>query len=89
VNGPLFRRLLSGRRNAGTSRAGIEGTIHQTVAVTGIRHARYTSVGKADLEHAFTATATNLIRLHAWWTESPLRRTRITHLNRLNYTLAA
>jgi transposase len=71
------------------ARAGIEGTIHQTVAVTGIRHARYTGIGKVDLEHAFAATAINLIRLYAWWTETPLRRTRITHLNRLNCTLAA
>jgi IS5 family transposase len=48
------------------ARAGIEGTIHQTVAVTGIRQARYTGLGKVDLEHAFAATAVNLIRLNAW-----------------------
>ncbi len=71
------------------ARAGIEGTISQTVAVTGIRHARYTGLGKVELEHAFAATAINLIRLHTWWTETPLRRTRITHLSRLGLTLAA
>jgi hypothetical protein len=69
--------------------AGIEGTISQTVAVTGIRHARYTGIGKVDLEHAFAATAINLIRLHAWWTGTPLQRTRATHLARLAPTLAA
>jgi hypothetical protein len=61
------------------ARAGIEGTIHQTVAVTGIRKARYTGHPKVELEHAFAATAINLIRLNAWW----------THLGRLNPTLAA
>jgi transposase len=71
------------------ARAGIEGTISQTVAVTGIRHARYTGIGKVDLEHAFAATAVNLIRLHAWWTGTPLQRTRTTHLARLDLTLAA
>jgi hypothetical protein len=71
------------------ARAGIEGTIAQTVAATGIRHARYTGLSKVELEHAFAATAINLIRLDAWWTHTPLSRTRITHLSRLNLTLAA
>jgi hypothetical protein len=71
------------------ARAGIEGTIHQTVAVTGIRRARYTGLGKVELEHAFAATAVNLIRLDAWWTGTPLQRTRTTHLSRLNLALAA
>jgi hypothetical protein len=71
------------------ARAGIEGTISQTVAVTGIRHARYTGLGKVDLEHAFAATAINLIRLDAWWIGTPLQRTRATQLARLDLTLAA
>jgi hypothetical protein len=71
------------------ARAGIEGTIHQTVTVTGARRARYTGLGKVELEHAFAATAINLIRLNAWWTHTPLQRTRITHLARLNLALAA
>ena len=91
------RRAAAGRAEQTTdawkqtyrARAGIEGTIGRTVAVTGIRHARYTGLPKVELEHAFAATAINLIRLNAWWTETPLRRTRITHLSRLNYTLAA
>jgi transposase len=70
------------------ARAGIEGTIHQVTAVTGIRQARYTGLGKVSLEHAFAATAINLIRLYAWWTSTPLQRTRTTHLSRLDLTLA-
>jgi transposase len=71
------------------ARAGIEATISQTIAATGIRRARYTGIDKVDLEHAFAATAVNLIRLDAWWTGTPLERTRVTHLARLNLTLAA
>jgi IS5 family transposase len=70
-------------------RAGIEGTISQTVTVTGIRRARYTGIAKVHLEHAFAATAINLIRLDAWWTGTPVARTRTTHLARLGLTLAA
>jgi hypothetical protein len=42
-----------------------------------------------ELQHTFAATAINLIRLDAWWTHTPLQRTRITHLARLNLALAA
>jgi IS5 family transposase len=71
------------------ARAGIEATISQTVTLTGIRRARYTGIGKVHLEHVFAATAINLIRLDAWWTGTPLQRTRTTHLARLSLTLAA
>jgi hypothetical protein len=71
------------------ARAGIEGTIHQTTTVTGIHQARYTGLGKVDLEHSFAATAVNLIRLYAWWTGTPIQRTRTTHLSRLDLALAA
>jgi transposase len=71
------------------ARAGIEATIHQATAVTGIHQARYTGQDKVTLEHTFAATAINLIRLHAWWTNTPLQRTRTTHLSRLDLTLAA
>jgi transposase len=65
------------------ARAGIEGTISQTVALTGIRKARYTGLGKVHLEHVFAATAINLVRLGAWWTGTPTQRTRTTHLAQL------
>ena len=68
-------------------RAGVEGTIRQATAVTGIRTARYRGLPKTSLEHAVAATAINLIRLDAWHTSKALDRTRTTHLQRL--TLAA
>jgi len=69
-------------------RAGIEGTIAQATHITGIRHTRYRGLAKTRLEHAFAATAINLIRLDAWWTGHPLDRTRTTHLQRLDFTRA-
>ncbi len=70
-------------------RAGVEGTIHQGVAVTGIRRARYRGLAKTRLEHASAAVALNLIRLHAFWNEHPLDRTRTSHLARLELAPAA
>jgi Transposase DDE domain len=61
-------------------RAGVEGTIRQGVAVTGMRHARYRGLARTRLEHASAAVAVNLIRLHAWWNGHPLDRTRTSHL---------
>ncbi|GCD97075.1 hypothetical protein EHYA_04762 [Embleya hyalina] len=58
------------------ARAGVEGTIHQALAVAGIRRARYIGRAKTHLAHVPTATAVNLIRLDAWWNEVPLARTR-------------
>jgi hypothetical protein len=71
------------------ARAGIEGTISQAVALTGIRNARYAGIGKVHLEHIFAAVAVNLARMDAWWTGTPLQRTRTTHLARLDLALAA
>lgn len=70
-------------------RAGVEGTMAQATHVTGIRTARYTGLAKVRLEHALAATAVNLIRLDAWSTGKPLDRTRTTHLQRLDFALAA
>jgi hypothetical protein len=70
-------------------RAGVEGTIHQAIAVTGMRRTRYRGINKVHLEHAFSAVALNLIRLDAWWNGHPLDRTRTSHLARLELALAA
>ena len=70
-------------------RAGVEGTIRQGVAVTGMRHARYRGLAKTRLEHTSAAAALNLIRLHAWWNGHPLDRTRTSHLARLELALAS
>lgn len=70
-------------------RAGVEGTIHQGVAVTGMRHARYRGLGKTRTEHTYAAVALNLIRLDAWWNGHPLDRTRTSHLACLEHELAS
>ena len=70
-------------------RAGVEGTIRQGVAVTGMRRARYRGLGKTRLEHTYAATALNLIRLEAWWNHHPLDRTRTSHLAALELELAS
>lgn len=70
-------------------RAGVEGTIHQATATTGIRRSRYHGLPKTHPAHVFTATAINLIRLDAWWTGTPPGRTRTSHLATLSLTLAA
>ena len=71
------------------TRAGVEGTIRQAVAVTGTRRARYRGLAKTRLEHVFSAVALNLIRLDAHWNGHPLDRTRTSHLTRLELALAA
>jgi len=70
-------------------RAGVEGTIRQGVAVTGLRTASYRGLPKTHLEHIYAAVALNLIRLNAWWNGHPLDRTRTSHLTRLDMNLAA
>jgi hypothetical protein len=52
-------------------RAGIESTVNQALDRTGIRHARYRGLPKTRLQHAFSATALNVIRLDAHWTTQP------------------
>jgi hypothetical protein len=70
-------------------RAGVEGTIRQAIAITGLRHARYHGLAKVHLQHVYSAVALNLIRLDAWWNAHPLDRTRTSHLARLQLALAA
>lgn len=70
-------------------RAGVEGTIHQAVAICDIRHARYRSLRKVHLQHVFSAVALNLIRLHAYWNDHPMDRTRTSHLARLQLAALA
>jgi len=70
-------------------RAGVEGTMHQAIAVTGARNARYKGLAKTHLEHVCSAVALNLIRLDAWWNGHPLDRRRTSHLARLELALAA
>jgi hypothetical protein len=69
-------------------RAGVEGTMHQA-ASHGARRARYRGLPKTRLDHVYMACALNLIRLHAYWTGTPLDRRRTSHLARLELSLAA
>jgi len=69
-------------------RAGVEGTMHQA-ASHGARRARYRGLPKTRLDHAYMACALNLLRLHAFWTGTPLDRRRTSHLARLEFGLAA
>ncbi|GAA1927279.1 hypothetical protein GCM10009753_71090 [Streptantibioticus ferralitis] len=70
-------------------RAGIEGTINQALDITGIRRARYRGLPKVRLQHAFSATAINVIRLDAHWADQLLGGTRTSQLERLSYRLTA
>jgi transposase len=68
-------------------RAGIEATISQAVTVTGCRRARYRGLAKTRLQHVYAAVALNLHRLDAYWNDTPLDRTRTSHLARLDQSL--
>jgi transposase len=74
-------------KNDYNRRAGAESTISQALATAGTRRARYHGLGKTRLEHAYTAVAINLIRLDAYWNDTPLDRTRTTNLARLDHAL--
>jgi len=67
-------------------RAGVEGTMHQA-ASHGARRARYRGLPKTRPGHACMACALNLLRLHAYWTGTPLDRKRTSHLARLELGL--
>jgi transposase len=64
-------------------RAGVEGTISQGVRAFGLRRARYVGLAKTHLQHVFTATAINFVRLGQWLQGSPLSQTRQSSFARL------
>ena len=68
-------------------RAGIEATISQAVTITGCRRARYRGLAKTRLEHAYAAVPLNVHRLDAHWNDTPIDRTRTSHLARLDLSL--
>jgi len=76
-------------KNKYTIRAGAESTIHQAITTGGIRHTRYHGLPKTRLQHLFTTTAINLIRLHAYWHTPPLDQHKSSHLSRLELALTA
>ncbi|MFE3162075.1 transposase [Streptomyces sp. NPDC059224] len=70
-------------------RAGMERTVNRALDTTGMRRARCRGLAKVRLRPACSATAINMIRLGAHWSEHPLSRTRTRTLGRLNYRLTA
>jgi hypothetical protein len=62
--------------------------MHQA-ASHGARRPRYRGLPKTRLDHVYMACALNLLRLHAYWTGTPLDRRRTSHLARLELGLAA
>jgi hypothetical protein len=70
-------------------RAGIEGTINQALDITSLRLTRYRGLPKARLQHAFSATAVNVIRLDAHWNPGqPSFMPRTSRPARLSHQLA-
>jgi transposase len=57
-------------------RAGVEGTISQTVCALDMRRSRYIGLAKTLLQQVLTATAINLIRAVSWLEEIPFAKTR-------------
>ena len=60
-------------------RAGIEGTISQSVRAFGARRSRYRGLPKTHLQQVVTAVAINVRRLIAWFDQIPKASTRTSH----------
>jgi transposase len=58
------------------ARAGIEGTHEQAIRRCGLRRCRYIGLAKTHLQHVMTAVALNLVRISAWWSDTPRASTR-------------
>ncbi|MCX4902501.1 transposase (plasmid) [Streptomyces sp. NBC_00257] len=79
-------RLLQDPLRAASRRGG---TINQALDVTGMRRARYRGLPKVRLQHTFSATAVNIVRLDAYWSGHPLDRNRTSRLTRLSHQLTS
>ena len=64
-------------------RAGIEGTISQSVRAFGLRKCRYIGLAKTRLQHVTTAAAINIDRLAAWLNGRPHANTRVSRFSAL------
>lgn len=64
-------------------RAGVEGTISQSVRRLDLRHCRYRGAAKSHLQHLATAAAMNILRLDDWLCGVEPAKTRISHFARL------
>jgi len=70
-------------RHIYAQRAGIEGTISQSVRRFDIRHCRYRGAAKSSLQHHATAAALNLLRLDDWFCSVEPEKTRVSQFARL------
>jgi transposase len=68
-NTPEFKRRYD-------ARAGIEGTISQSVRVTDLRRSRYIGLAKTHLQHILSAAAINLYRIVNYLADLPIAHTR-------------
>ena len=64
-----FRRVYA-------KRAGIEGTMSQSVRTCGVRRSRYMGLAKTHLQHLATGAALNILRVTDWLSEHPRAKTR-------------
>lgn len=60
-------------------RAGIAGSISQSVRSFGARRSRYRGLPKTHLQQVMTAVAINVRRLAAWFAKMPKATTRTSH----------
>jgi transposase len=88
---PLFEAIQRRKQEQHTEvfqqsygkRAGIEGTISQSVFALGMRRSRYRGLDKTHLQFVLTAAAMNLTRVLNWYDEKPRSQTRVTRFGRL------
>jgi transposase len=65
-------------QNLYRERAGIEGTISQSVRGYGLRQTRYIGKAKTHLHNIAVASAVNIVRGVAWLESKPLEKTRVS-----------
>ena len=70
------RQATEAFKKAYDKRAGIEGTLSQSVRLGDLRRSRYIGLPKTRLLHLLIAAALNVIRIAAWLAETPLEQTR-------------
>ena len=83
--------LLAGRQREQTEeykteyakRAGVEGTIAQSVRTTEVRRSRYVGQAKTHLAHLMAAAVMNIVRLLRWLAGEPKAQTKLSPFARL------
>ena len=70
------RQATTAFKTTYNKRAGIEGTLSQSIRVFGLRHARYRGRAKVHLQNVLSATALNVCRISDWLAQRPRAHTR-------------